>query len=232
MRILTANLLNGRARPDEIAELIERHRVDVGAFQELAPRQAAAIQEVLPHGKLEPQHDHHGMGIALRRPGEVTRLPLHRRDGRVARLAVEDWPGLPAMVEILNVHIQAPHVRPIQSASIRKAQVEGIERYLESPGPACRLLVGDFNATPAWPAYRRLARRLDDLAHHYATERGERAARTWGPWHGFPRLLRIDHVLGTDARARHVERIEIPHSDHSAVLVEVSIGLDRLGSSG
>jgi len=229
LRILTANLLNGRADPTALAEILEQERIDVAAVQELGSRQVPAIESVLPCGKLEARDDHCGMGIALRHPAEVTRLPLRDRDARVARLGTGDWPGLPGLVEVLNVHLQAPHARPFKSFSIRRDQVAGIERYLEGQGPARRILVGDLNATPVWPAYRRLAARLPDLVAGHAEERGHTARRTWGPWPGAPRLLRIDHALGAAVRAAHVERIEIPGSDHSAVLLEIDFGEPSAG---
>lgn len=223
LRILTANLLNGRARPDAIAEVVHSHRVDVAAFQELGPAQAAAIAAVLPHGKLEPALDHNGMGIALRRPGEVRRLPLPHRDARVAELAAADW-GTRHAVEIVNLHVQAPHsVWPWVARARRRAQVSGVTRYLTASPRPSRVLVGDLNATAIWPAYRRLADHLPDAAVHHARRRGDRPRRTWGPWPGAPRLLRIDHVLASGLEPLHVETIGIAGSDHHAVLVELRV---------
>jgi endonuclease/exonuclease/phosphatase family metal-dependent hydrolase len=74
----------------------------------------------------------------------------------------------------------------------------------------------DLNATPAWPAYRRLAERLRDAAREHAAALGARPERTWGPWHGAPRLLRIDHVFASGARSRHAP--SRPRSDHALVV--------------
>jgi endonuclease/exonuclease/phosphatase (EEP) superfamily protein YafD len=142
----------------------------------------------------------------------------------VARISPGDWPALPGLVEILNVHVQAPHAGlPWTAFGRRRAQVAALCRALADPGPGRRLLVGDLNATPLWPAYRRLVEHLPDVIHRHARERGEPPARTWGPWSGCPRLLRIDHVLGVGVRAVASEAVPLSGSDHSAVIVDLEL---------
>lgn len=188
------------------------------AVQELGPKLAEVLGALLPHGKLEPTPEGLGLGIALRRPAEVERLPLPVRDARVARLETEAWPELDARIEILNVHIAAPHTRVWHR---RGAQVAGLEAYLARvPGP--RALVGDLNATPLWPVYRRLAARLDDAARRVAVRDGRAPHPTWGPTPGAPRLLRIDHVLVDALEVHDLRVVPLPGSDHSAVVVDLA----------
>jgi endonuclease/exonuclease/phosphatase (EEP) superfamily protein YafD len=221
LRLISANLRHGRADPGAFAELVRREDAAVVAVQELGPRLADTLAALLPHGKLEPTPDGMGMGMALSRPATVERLALPHRDARVARLAPEHWPELRERVEVMNVHISAPHTRVPRSWRDRRGQVAGLEAYLAAaPGP--RALVGDLNATPAWPAYRRLAALLDDAAALVAAREGCSAARTWGPGPGTPRMLRIDHVL-VDALAVLAFRVvPLPGSDHSAVVVDLA----------
>ena len=108
LRILTANLWNGRAEPEALAEVIARTEPDALLVQELAPEQARAIERLMPHGILLPRSDKLGMGLALRRAAPVSRLPLPRRDALVARIDAGAWPGLAAPLEIINVHLSAP----------------------------------------------------------------------------------------------------------------------------
>lgn len=187
--------------------------------------QANAILQVLPHGKLEPgahPGDHNGMGIALRRPAPVQRLPLRRRDGRVAELLPDDWPELEAPLEILNVHLQAPHAGlPWRVFPQRRDQVRAIEAYLQSAPRRQRVVTGDLNATPRWPAYRRLAGWLEDAAASHAARSGGRPSRTWGPRRLGMALLRIDHVLVRGLEVIHHAVLPLPGSDHRAVLVEL-----------
>jgi endonuclease/exonuclease/phosphatase family metal-dependent hydrolase len=99
--------------------------------------------------------------------------------------------------------------------------VTALTGYLSAAERAHRVVVGDLNATPLWPAYRELARHVPDAVATHARRRGARAARTWGPWPGAPRLLRIDHVLARGIAVLHAETVELPGSDHHGVLVEV-----------
>lgn len=229
LRILTANLWNGRADPEGFAALVEREGVDVACVQELAPEQAAPLAEVLPHGALEPDRDYRGMGIALRQPADVAQLPLRYRPLRTACLDPKDWPGLADPVAVWNVHVRAPQGFPQHvSWATRRAQLRGLLEHVSGAAAGRRLvLVGDFNATPAWPLYRRVARELDDVALATARRSGRRPARTWGPrWPRVPRvrLLRIDHAFARGVEVSRVRRLPVPGSDHDALCVDVALG--------
>ena len=226
LRILTANLLNGGADISRLQALLAEQRVDVACLQELSGRQASAIQEVLPFGKLEPgsgPSDHDGMGIALRRPADVRRLAVGRRDARVAELRPSDWPQLDAPLELLNVHIRAPHQFPWWRALLeRRQQLTGLLEYLEATPREQRLWLGDFNASPIWPLYRRMASHLPDIAATFAENRGAAPRPTWGPTPGAPRLLRIDHAFGQGIQVAALEVLPVPGSDHDALLLELT----------
>jgi endonuclease/exonuclease/phosphatase (EEP) superfamily protein YafD len=89
------------------------------------------------------------------------------------------------------------------------------------------VLVGDFNATPVWPLYRRVAREIDDVALAVARRHGRRPARTWGPlWRRAPRmrLLRIDHAFARGVEVSRVRSFDVPGSDHDALCVDVALG--------
>ena len=219
LRVLSANLANGRADAEAFADLVEATEPDVVAVQELSPLQAEALARVLPFGKLEPERDHHGMGIALRAPGSVRPLRLPYRSAFVAEVTgpEDDEP-----VEILNLHLAAPHVRPfVQRVRDRRGQLRQVIAHLDATPRRRRVLAGDLNATPLWPAYRHLRSRFDDAAAEAARRIGRRPGRTWGPWAGSIRLLRIDHVLvrGLVASGSHV--LPLRGSDHSALLAEL-----------
>lgn len=229
LRILTANLWNGRADPEAFAALVEREGVDVVCVQELAPEQAGPLAAVLPHGALEPSRDYKGMGIALRQPAEVASLPLRFRPVRAARLDPKEWPGLADPVAVWNVHVRAPHGFPQHVAwATRRAQLSGLMDHLGAAAVERRLVVvGDFNATPIWPVYRRVARQLDDVALSDARRSGRRPARTWGPvWRHAPRLrlLRIDHAFARGVEVSQVRSLRVPGSDHDALCVDIPLG--------
>jgi endonuclease/exonuclease/phosphatase family metal-dependent hydrolase len=219
LRILSANLANGRADADAFADLVEAVEPDVVTVQELDPVQAEALARVLPFGKLEPGVDHHGMGIALRAPGSVRPLRLPYRLAFVADVAGPD-DGEP--VEILNIHLAAPHLPPFgRRVRQRRGQLRGIFAHLDATPRRWRVLAGDLNATPSWPAYRRLRARFHDAAAQAARRIGRQPGRTWGPWSGSARLLRIDHVLVQGLVAIESRVLPLRGSDHSALVADL-----------
>ena len=85
------------------------------------------------------------------------------------------------------------------------------------------VVAGDFNSSPAWPAYRKVATRLTDLVDEWAVAEGREPEPTWG-WHvGWPRLLRIDHLFGSGLRATEVSVVPIAGSDHAAVIADLTL---------
>ena len=219
LRILSANLANGRADADAFGDLVESVEPDVVVVQELAPPQAEVLGRVLPFGKLEPARDHHGMGIALRAPGSVRALRLPYRSAFVAELP---RPDDDEPVEVLNLHLAAPHVHPVaQRFRDRRGQLRDMLAYLDTASRRRRVLAGDLNSTPLWPAYRRLRSRFDDAAVEAARRIGRRPGRTWGPWSGSVRLLRIDHILVRGFVATETRVLPIRGSDHSALFAEL-----------
>ncbi len=224
LRILSANLWNGRADGEAFANIVTALAVDVVAVQELSPEQAEALSAALPHGEFEPDRTHTGMGIAMARPGEFFRVPMPCRDTRGVRLHARDWPCINGSIEILNVHIMAPHVlhhRPGPFVT-RTAQVRALEEFIQGGSQAQLAAVGDFNSTPMWPAYRRIASHLSDAAVLAAERSGRSPSPTWGPWVSAPRLLRIDHGFVRGCEVEQFQVIDIPKSDHSAVVMDIS----------
>ncbi len=223
LRILSANLMNGGADPAGFAALLVAMHVDVVAVQELSHDQAEAISEVLPYGQLEPDRHFQGMGIAMRRPGEVTHIPASVRDMRRTVLDPAHWPTLTQPIEILNVHILAPHaLRKPVALLRRRQQLRDLVRYLSSSSSESRVVVGDLNATPLWPVYRRIASHLTDAAVAVARKRGRRLEPTWGPWLGRRKWLRIDHGFVQGVSVEEFQVVELHESDHSAIVMDLS----------
>lgn len=223
-RIVSANLWNGGADPRAFADLVAGLDADAVATQEMDPEQADALAQVLPHGLLEPARDYSGMGIALREPARVRRIGLPCRDARVAEVHWERPSGARLELEILNLHVQAPHWMPVWGYwHHRSGQLRGIVRHLEASPQRRRILVGDLNSTPLWPLYRRLTARLTDAAVAAAHRHGRPPQRTWGPWPGAPRLFRIDHALVHGVAVQDFRVLSVPGSDHSAIVVDIAV---------
>ena len=223
LRVVSANLWNGRADPRAFAELVSALEADVVAVQELSFAQADALGRVLPHGLLEPSSDYMGMGIALRRAAAVRRIPLPCRDARVIDIELLDGLETTRPIEIINVHVQAPH-SPISWQTVRRraGQLRGLMRHLHDSPERPRVLVGDLNATPRWPFYRRLAAIMSDAAIVVARREGRRPEPTWAPRPGLPRLLRIDHAFVSRLAVRNFRVVSVEGGDHSAIVVDLS----------
>ena len=225
LRAFSGNLMSGRADPEAFADLVRHSDADVVVVQELSREQARALGRVFPHGRLEPARDFSGMGIAARHPAEFDRVPLACRDARIARLDPADWPALTGALEIVNVHFASPSWcnHAWRRLARRRAQLRGLLEYLDRTRGQTRAVLGDFNATPAWPLYRAVAERLEDLALTHARSRGARPARTWARWVGGPPLLRIDHCFGSGVRVDGFQVVAIRGSDHSGLVVDLSV---------
>jgi len=235
LRLLTGNLYGpGGVEPAALVELLERENPDVLAFQELGESQYRAIERLglYPHGAANPGPDSLGMGLLLRFPASIRRLALPRRDAWIALMPVAPHPdGAPSAVpthqalEIINVHVTAPHHRPPwRMISHRRTQIGALLSHLNSAGRRPRVLLGDLNSTTAFPAYRALRAHLRDAAFLAASRNGGRTYPTWAPRPGWPPLLRIDHVLvDPSVEVESLRVVPLPGSDHSAVLVDVSV---------
>ncbi len=219
LRLISVNLCNGRASPAAFRRFLRSELPHVVVPQELAPNAARVIAAELPHGVLDPRLDYHGGGIALRHPAAVERFPLEHRDGHRAVLLPADWPGLEAPLEIIAVHLVNPVMVPIRrSIEIRRKQLDQILTHVQRERRP-RILLGDFNATPIWPAYRRLAAVLQDAARAVDCPQ-----RTWAPAWWMPRLLRIDHAFVEGVVPIAAKTRKIRGTDHSALVVDVSVG--------
>lgn len=218
LRVLTANLSNGKAGIGGLRRLLEREQPDVAAFQELDPAQARVIEQHFPFGRLDPRRDHHGMGIAALNPVAVDRFEMRHRDGWKGLLHETSWPQLDRDVEVINVHIQNPLMRPWrQTAANRGGQVDGILEYVAVKRMP-RIVVGDMNSSPAWKSYKRLAARLQD-----ASVAADTAKPTWSLFPWLPRLLRIDHVFVEGLVPLGTHTAKLRRSDHSAVVADLYV---------
>ena len=218
VRILSCNLFNGKADPAALAAVLAEHRPDVVAAQELSPNAAEVLGEVYPYGLLSPDDQHRGKGISLRHPGTVAEVPMPFRPGMCAELDPSAWPGLGRALRIVNVHLANPLDRPwAETRSVRRDQASSVVQLVGRTNRPL-IVVGDFNATPAWPTYRRLIRVLRDGVHDTGSTR-----RTWGPVAAGPRLLRIDHAfVHGGARVDDSFTVRIKGSDHSGLIVDVA----------
>lgn len=218
LRIFTQNLYNGRAEPESLARVLEEHRPDIVAVQELSANAARVLESWGNNGLLDPRDDTTGMGMVLRGSAALSRLEFPMRRPVVARLGSADW-DLACGVQVINTHLMNPIVRPLSATRrLRARELAGLlDIFLAETPLDARIVVGDLNSSPAWPLYRRLRRVATDAARQAGTAR-----RTWGPWPGSPRMLRIDHAfLKGPIRGLRTQVVRLAGADHSGLLVDI-----------
>jgi endonuclease/exonuclease/phosphatase (EEP) superfamily protein YafD len=219
LRVLSANLLGGRADPAALVAMLREQRVDLLAVQELTPAAVAALDEAgiaaaFSHRELHPAARYHGSGIFSRYPlseGAVRVHPCAMRQSSATVTLPETGP-----LRVESAHPSAPnwHDTACWRNDLRAQPAAG------DGGPPA-ILLGDFNATLDHGLLRRV------IAGGYrdagaATGRG--LLPTW-PFaiNRYPPVT-LDHVL-VDRRLGITQYtvMKVPGSDHRAVLTEVTV---------
>lgn len=219
IRLMTANLLAGRADNRHLAAILDQMDPDLVVTQEMGFAAANVLADRFPHHDLRPADDSGGRGVASRFEARFGEIPMPWRSGLWAQVDTGSRSFL-----LANVHMRNPIAFPAwRSVRIRNGQLNALFRWADEQGDRDQpfVLAGDLNATPAWPAYKRLAERWTDLVAHSAEEPGDVRAPTWAWRPGWPKVLRIDHVFGRDARVVSALVEPVRGSDHAALIVDL-----------
>ena len=217
LRVLTLNVKAGRADADAVVRSLRRHQVDILAVQEmtadwLRAMQQAGVTEVLPFGHADPRPGSAGSGLWARWP--LTPLaPVPGMKNAAPRARVEPAAGHPVLLTV--VHPAAPVNR--QEPRWQR-DLETIRSALaEAPGP--HLVAGDFNASRDHRVFRDILRSgFVDCAD--AARQRHWPGFTWPADRRYPPLMRLDHVLGSQAGCivHEARTMRIPGTDHRGVL--------------
>ena len=217
LRVLTLNVKGGRADPDAVLHSLRQHQVDILAVQEMTADwldavEQAGIAEVLPFSDTDPRAGSAGGGLWTRWPlTPLAALPGMKNAAPRAR--VEPAGGQPVTVTV--VHPAAP-VNQQEPRWLR--DLETIRLTLaEAPGP--QLVAGDFNASRDHRVFRDILRAgFVDCAD--AARQRHWPGFTWPADRRYPPLMRLDHVLGSQAGCvvHQARTMRIPGTDHRGVL--------------
>lgn len=217
---MTANVLRDAVDTAHLGDLIDRVDPGLVFLQEMTEEAAGVLADRFDHHFLSPSEEFEGRGVASKRAAECGSIDLPRRAGTWAKVEVEGKSLVAAGVHMSNP-IQFPWWRSIRE---RRDQVDAILAWADAQESDGLIIAGDMNASPAWPVYRRLAHRFDDLAAEAAVENGGKPGPTWGWRPGWPRMLRIDHVFGSGVKAIATQVEPVRGSDHHALIVDIKIG--------
>jgi endonuclease/exonuclease/phosphatase family metal-dependent hydrolase len=215
LRVLTANVLCGRADEEVVVALVRRTGADVLFLQELTDDAVtrlsrAGLDDLMPQNIIELRGSSLGSGI-------YSRFPL----GEGPPLAPA-WAAQPTAV------LKLPSGEAVELGCVhpRAPWPGGVTRWrqelaaLPPPGELPRVLAGDFNATLDHAPFRSVLRRGYADA---ALQAGEALTPTWGPL-GRPAVITIDHVLVDRRCAVLASSVHaVPGTDHRAVFAEVRL---------
>jgi endonuclease/exonuclease/phosphatase (EEP) superfamily protein YafD len=233
LRVLTSNLLAGRAAAGEVVDLVRRTAADVLAVQELSGQaatnlSAAGLDRLLPYAITDLDGpEPRGNGIYARHPfGACPQATLTSSIQPVVTLKLPD-----AQVRLACVHLYTPkHPWSASGVARWRADLGALALLPTAAGPADLPLIvaGDFNSTVDHALFRRvLGRGLVDAADQV----GNGLAPTWGvPPGGRFALLAIDHVLADDRCAVLGTSVHaVRGTDHRALFARIR--LPDLGSA-
>jgi endonuclease/exonuclease/phosphatase family metal-dependent hydrolase len=218
LRLMTANLFEGRGDARTVVDLVRRERVDVLALEELPAEEvrrldAAGLRRLLPYRDVDARPGAAGTGLFSRLPlRRLTPPPALTYNG-APRVLVQPAGASP-------VDVQAVHPPPpLQWRAIWRQMLAAIPPA--GDGAALRVVLGDFNATLD---HHDLLRVLDRGYVDAGDATGEGLRTTWPAGRRLPPELTIDHVLA-DRRiaARTLSVHLVPHSDHRAVVAQLEL---------
>ena len=221
-KVLSINLLFGRADTQTIMKMVYELQPDVLNTQELTPGAVeeldeAGLKDLMPHRVLETEWSAGGSGLFSRHPLEPLPGLLPDLGGHNMPAARLSLPG-GGPVEFVDVH---PYP-PLGGQVTQWNEALGALESLPAPsGGAVRVLAGDFNASLDHSAMRRLiARGYKDAADQV----GVGLIPTWPANKRVPPMITIDHVL-VERRVgvKAVRVLDVPGTDHRAVNAELSV---------
>lgn len=229
IRVLSANLRKGRADARSFVGLA-KGGADVITVSELTPEEIrrlsrAGIEAAFPYSVLIPAPGAGGFGLWSRFPLTEFRPAKHRKaDFAAARIRVPDARFDPL---VASVHITSPVTVEPNSFDNWRNGITSIKAKLadfaDNAGPAAVIIAGDFNSTPDMRQFRDL---LTNGYRDAVEQTGAGFAPTFPSNKWFPPVIVIDHVLTRNAAASSIRTVNLPASDHRALLATIKVPLD------
>lgn len=223
LRVLTVNLLVGRAAAAPLVGLVGITGADVLFVQELtadaaARLSAAGLNDLLPHAVDDlTAADSRGNAIYARYP--LADCPTTVPTPCAQPVTTLSLPSGAARLACVHLHTPKP-LWSRSGVSSWREELRGLSCAL-APGDPPVIIAGDFNSTADHAEFRRLLNRGYADA---ASQSGMGLVPTWGSRPGRRALLTIDHVL-VDRRCAVLGTSvhPLPGTDHRAVLAELRL---------
>ncbi|MFI7126403.1 endonuclease/exonuclease/phosphatase family protein [Nonomuraea sp. NPDC050153] len=218
LKVMTINMLFGRADTATIMKLVREFQPDVLSTQELTPGAVAdldeaGLKELMPHRVLQDEWSAGGSGLYSKHPVEPL-WDLMPPVGHHMPAALISLPG-GRPIEFIDAHPFPPLGPQVVDWN------EAMANFPSTSPDRIRIIAGDFNASLDHAALRGLlARGYKDAADTV----GAGLIPTWPANKRVPPIITIDHVL-VDQRVgvQEVSVRDVPRTDHRAVLAELTV---------
>ena len=237
--VMTTNVGNNRAEPEDLVPVIKDSGADLVAFQELSDRQAEAIKSELgseyPHQAIYPG-GFAGKALLSRFP-ILDSKQLHFSEVRPDLKTVVEIGGSEINLIIAHPPPPRPHWRGLKFDRQTWEQITSLAELAVKQSPA--ILLGDFNLADWWGEYAYLRKMgLKDAFQVAGRDRGHTLPRRIGPWKRmltinrllsrltfFP-MLRVDYIWYTEPLSCQQAWVgEDTGSDHLPVLAELVMSI-------
>lgn len=220
-RVMTANVYKGQADPQAIVDAVRDQRVEVLALQETTDEFVAALNDAgigtyLPYAQVSSSDGVYGNGLWSVAPlADPADDDVHSSASFMpgGTVTLGDVP-----VRFVSVHTTAPV--PGYWEQWRRSLDE--LAMLRADTGTKYIFMGDFNATTDHTPFRNfLGNRFRDAVQ----QSGHGFAFTWPTDRAWlPRFAGIDHIVVDQGMSTgQCEVVEIPGSDHAALLATVAV---------
>lgn len=222
LRVLTANLLVGRAEATALVDLAQSTKAEVLFVQELTEDAEARLERAGLNGLFAHQLTH-SVAAGPRGSGIYARYPVAceapAEPDSAAQITARLQLPTGQAVRLVCVHTPSPKPLWNQHAT---ARWNGELAALPAPGGPPLILAGDFNATLDHAQFRRLLHRGHVDA---ASQIGNGLMPTWGPRaQRRPPVLAIDHILVDEQCAvLSTSTHRLNGSDHRALFAKLRL---------
>lgn len=214
--VMQANVLFDGADPNAFVRQVRDNHVEILTVDELTPGAAeafakAGLVDVLPYRYIEPATFATGTGIYSRYP--LSDLVSH--DGYLMNQlsASVDVPRLGP----LTVHAMHP-IQPLYGSADWVSELNRVRGILDRSNPGRPAIAGgDFNATFDHAQFRALLGRFDDATDQAGA--GYLLTYPTDKWTG--PMVGVDHILVSGGVASDVRTVDLPGSDHRALVATV-----------
>ena len=140
-------------------------------------------------------------------------------------------PGIPFDPVLASTHVYSPvsdRVNTVEGWANGMAGAKAqLDNFAQAAGPGAVIVGGDYNSTPDMRQFRDL---LTNGYNDAVGQTGAGFAPTYPSDTWYPPVITIDHVLTRNAEASSIKTIEMPGSDHRALLATIQVPLEPVAT--